>query len=136
MKTLMIVICFLIMGLFAEGQANSNISTEVRKVFLVYESVSIPYLQTFARNLVPPKERNTKSGNNFEKANFLFYKTKLGVIEATCNEFIAKKTSADSSLKSNDVKRMASQYLADEFMSTYPGLTFEFFEKVKAELGK
>lgn len=128
------VIFYLGAIVIANGQNHSDVKTEVRNIFAVYEKQSIPYLQSFAQNLLSPVERNTKDGKYLERAHFLYYKAKLGVIEGTCSEYILSKSSSDPSLTGKNLRKSISKYLNDEFKNIYPGLTYEFYEKVKTEI--
>ncbi|MFM8911992.1 MAG: hypothetical protein ACKOE6_03595 [Flammeovirgaceae bacterium] len=135
MKTIHTILFFVTITA-THGQDIVDVKSEVRRVFTVYEQQSIPYLHKFAQNLVNPADRNSNDWKYLEHAHFLYYKAKLGVIEGMCSEYLLGKSNSDASMTGKNLRKSIVKYLNDEFKNVYPGLTYEFYEKVKGEVDK
>jgi hypothetical protein len=118
----------------SEGQSNASVATEVKRIYSVFEKHGIPYLRSFSESLLSPEERNTKQGKRLEAAYFVYYQASMQGLENTCLHHILNPSATDSLLVDRNLKKPIEACLYREFRKTFPGLTYEFYEKVRVDL--
>lgn len=115
------------------GNSEKEVRLEIDKVFHVFKTKVEPEFWRFAESSVAPDVKTTPIGKNLMKSKVLLLLTRADIIHATTIEHFEKRKHED--VASSALKREIYHRFESEFEYHFPGLPYEFFARVKAELG-